>query len=410
MYKDLLVIELANVLAGPAVGMFFAELGARVIKVENPETMGDVTRSWKLPSESKETDISSYFSSVNWGKQSIAVKATDPDGRQVIYDLARRADIVIASYKPGDDKKLRLDYDTLADLNSRLIYGQITGYGKEDPRTGYDAILQAASGFTYMNGAPENAPVKMPVALIDLLAAHQLKEALLLALIRRMETGEGGYVHTSLLQAGVASLANQAANWLVAGHIPERTGSEHPNIAPYGSVFKTKDEKEVVLGVGNDQQFKALCSVLERPELAALPLYSSNPQRVKNRERLNKILAEQIAKFESSRLIERLSARKVPTGGILNMKEVFEQQGARELIIEAVIPGGRPSRSAGAQTGQRLTGLRTIAFESNFMNFKPELAPPPHLNEHAEQILVQDLGYDPDRIIALKRKGALLWV
>jgi len=407
MYKDLLVIELANVLAGPAVGMFFAELGARVIKVENPETMGDVTRSWKLPSEAKESDISSYFSSVNWGKESIAVKASLADGRQVIYDLARRADILIASYKPGDDKKLRLDYDTLAEINPRLIYGQITGYGKEDPRAGYDAILQAASGFTYMNGTPESAPLKMPVALIDLLAAHQLKEALLLALIRRMETGEGSYVHTSLLQAGIASLANQAANWLVAGHIPERMGSEHPNIAPYGSVFKTKDEKEIVLAVGNDQQFKTLCSVLERPELAAIPLYSSNPQRVKNRERLNKILAEQIAKFERGQLLERLNSRKVPTGGILNMKEVFEQQGARELVIEAEMPA---SRSAGTQTGQRLTGLRTIAFECNFMNFRPEMSPPPHLNEHAEQILVQDLGYDPGRIIALKRKGVLLWV
>ncbi len=407
MYKDLLVIELANVLAGPAVGMFFAELGARVIKVENPETMGDVTRSWKLPSEPKDSDISSYFSSVNWGKESIAVKASLADGRQVIYDLARRADILIASYKPGDDKKLRLDYDSLAEINPRLIYGQITGYGKEDPRAGYDAILQAASGFTYMNGTPESAPLKMPVALIDLLAAHQLKEALLLALIRRMETGEGSYAHTSLLQAGIASLANQAANWLVAGHIPERMGSEHPSIAPYGSVFKTKDEKEIVLGVGNDQQFKALCGVLERPELAALPLYSSNPQRVKNRERLNKILAEQIAKFERGQLLERLNARKVPTGGILNMKEVFEQQGARDLVIEAEVPG---SRSTGTQAGQRLTGLRTIAFECNFMNFRPELPPPPHLNEHAEQILLQDLGYDPDRIIALKRKGAILWV
>lgn len=373
MYKDLLVIELANVLAGPAVGMFFAELGARVIKVENPETMGDVTRSWKLPSEPKDSDISSYFSSVNWGKESIAVKASLADGRQVIYDLARRADILIASYKPGDDKKLRLDYDSLAEINPRLIYGQITGYGKEDPRAGYDAILQAASGFTYMNGTPESAPLKMPVALIDLLAAHQLKEALLLALIRRMETGEGSYAHTSLLQAGIASLANQAASWLVAGHTPERMGSEHPSIAPYGSVFKTRDDKEIVLGVGNDQQFKALCGVLERPELAALPLYSSNPQRVKNRERLNKILAEQIAKFERGQLIERLNARKVPTGGILNMKEVFEQQGARDLVIEAEMPG---SRSTGTEAGQRLTGLRTIAFECNFMNFRPELPPP----------------------------------
>lgn len=268
MYNDLVVIELASVLAGPAVGMFFAELGARVIKVENSETMGDVTRSWRLSSEPKESDISSYFSSVNWGKQSIAVNATVPEGRRIVYDLVRNADIVIASYKPGDDKKLALDYDTLSGINSQLIYGHVTGYGKEDPRAGYDAILQAASGFTYLNSAPEGSPVKMPIALIDLLAAHQLKEALLLALIRRMESGGGAYIHTSLLQSGIASLANQAANWLVAGHIPERSGSDHPNIVPYGGTFKTRDERDVMLGVGNDQQFRKLCAVLGRPELA----------------------------------------------------------------------------------------------------------------------------------------------
>jgi crotonobetainyl-CoA:carnitine CoA-transferase CaiB-like acyl-CoA transferase len=399
MYKDLLVIELANVLAGPAVGMFFAELGARVIKVENSETMGDVTRSWKLSSEAKENDISSYFSSVNWGKQSIAVNAMMEEGRRIIYDLSRKADIVITSYKPGDDKKLALDYDTLSEINPELIYGHISGYGKEDPRAGYDAILQAASGFTYMNGTPESSPVKMPVALIDLLAAHQLKEALLLALIRRMESGDGSYIHTSLLQSGIASLANQAANWLVAGHIPERIGSDHPNIVPYGSTFKTHDEHEVVLGVGNDQQFKKLCSVLGRPELAAIPLYSTNPQRVKNREKLNRLLADQVFKFNRDELLGKLNENNLPTGGILNMKEVFEQKGGEELIIEGSLAGGK-----------RISGLRTVAFQSNFMNFTQELTPPPHLNEHAEKILSEDLKYDTEKIKELKRKGAIMWV
>lgn len=399
MYKNLVVVELASVLAGPAVGMFFAELGAKVIKVENSETMGDVTRSWKLPTESKETDISSYFSSVNWGKHSIAVNAAIAAGREIIYDLVRQADIVIASYKPGDDKKLRLDYDTLAELNPMLIYGHITGYGKDDNRAAYDAILQAASGFTYMNGSPDSVPVKMPVALIDLLAAHQLKEALLLALIRRMEVGKGSYIHTSLLQSGIASLANQAANWLVAGHIPERSGSDHPNIVPYGSTFKTKDARDIVLGVGNDQQFKNLCKVIGRPELAALPLYSTNPQRVKNREKLQKLLAEQIVKFDREELVEQLNENKVPIGGILNMKEVFEQKGSEDLIIEGVL-----------ENGKRITGLRTVAFQSNFMNFTQRLMSPPHLNEHADKILTEELHYDLDRIKALKRKGAILWI
>jgi crotonobetainyl-CoA:carnitine CoA-transferase CaiB-like acyl-CoA transferase len=399
MYNDLVVIELASVLAGPAVGMFFAELGARVIKVENSETMGDVTRSWRLSSEPKESDISSYFSSVNWGKQSIAVNATVPEGRQIVYDLVRNADIVISSYNPGDDKKLALDYDTLSGINSQLIYGHVTGYGKEDPRAGYDAILQAAGEFTYLNGAPEGSPVKMPVALIDLLAAHQLKEALLLALIRRMESGGGGYIHTSLLQSGIASLANQAANWLVAGHIPERSGSDYPNIGPYGGTFKTRDEREVMLSVGNDQQFRKLCAVLGRPELAAIPLYSNNSQRVKNREKLNRLLADQILKFNREELIDKLTENNVPTGGILNMKEVFEQKASEELIIEGSLANGK-----------RITGLRTIAFQSNFMNFKQQLSSPPHLNEHAKKILREDLKYNAEKIKNLKRKGAIMWV
>lgn len=398
MFKDLIVLELANVLAGPAVGMFFAELGATVIKVENPATMGDVTRSWKLRGESRDNDISSYFSSVNWGKQSIAVNVEVAEGLEIVHQLARRADVVIASYKPGDDRKLKLDYQTLSRLNPSLIYAQISGYGLEDRRVGYDAILQASSGFTYMNGEPQGAPVKMPVALIDLLTAHQLKEAILLALIQRMSSGKGAFVHSSLLQSGIASLANQAANWLVAGEIPQRIGSDHPNIVPYGSVFRTRDGKEVVLAVGNDRQFAALCEVLGRPELAALPLYSTNPQRVVHREKLKTLLTERIAQFDRDPLLASLSEKKVPAGGILNMKEVMEQRAALDLMVKATDNKGR-----------EIAGLRTVAFQSSSSR-RRKLSAPPHLNEHAEVLLTDLLGYPPEQIRRMKRAGAILWV
>ncbi len=397
MLNNLVIIELANVLAGPAVGMFFAELGATVIKIENPRSKGDVTRSWKLSSEAGDSDISSYFSSVNWGKKSIAVDVTRRSGQKVIYDLVHKADVVISSYKPGDDQKLGMDYNTLSSIKADLIYGQITGYGANDPRAGYDAILQAASGFTYMNGNPDGTPTKMPVALIDLLAAHQLKEALLLAILRRMQTGEGSYIHTSLLKSGIASLANQAANWLVAGKIPQRIGSEHPNIVPYGSAFKTKDNKDIVLAVGNDQQFKALCDVIERPELGIIPLYATNQQRVKNREKLNRLLAEQIGKYNLDPLLTQLNDCKVPTGGILNMEEVLAQDAGQELMISDL-----------TANGSRITGLRTIAFESNAVNFNQKISPPPHLSEHAGQILAEFLKYDPSRILRLKKDNAVL--
>lgn len=398
MFSELKVLELASVLAGPSVGMFFAELGARVIKIENPKTGGDVTRSWKLPQEKESGDISSYFSSVNWGKQSIAVDVSRDAGLQLIYQLVRQSDIVIASYKPGDDRKLKLDYDAVSYVNPRIIYGHVTGYGKNDSRAGYDAILQAAAGFTYMNGEPESQPTKMPVALIDLLAAHQLKEALLLAIIRRMQTGEGAYIHTSLLQSGIASLANQASNWLVAGHIPQRMGSEHPNIVPYGSTFRTSDDKEIVLGVGSDQQFRNLCRIIGRPELAILPTYSTNQKRVQNRDKLNRLLSEQIQKFTRENLLEELSGAGVPTGGILNMQEVFEQPAGEELLIRSQDQNGR----------SRMTGLRTIAFQSNSMNFRDRLTPPPHLGEHADAILQEQLSLHAAEVAELRNQSVII--
>ena len=256
LLKDIVVLELANILAGPMTGMFLAELGARVIKVENPHTGGDPTRAWKLPSEPVDSDVSSYFACTNWGKESIAVDLATSGGRELVHELARRCDIVLQSFKPGDDVKLGLDYPTLRPLRPEMIYGQITAYGPEDPRPGFDAIIQAESGFTYLNGDPDGPPTKMPVALVDLLLAHQLKEALLLAILKRERTGEGSFISTSLLKAATASLANQATNWLVADQIPQRMGSEHPNIAPYGTLYRTLDEREVVIAVGTDRQFR----------------------------------------------------------------------------------------------------------------------------------------------------------
>ncbi len=371
MFEKLIVLELASVLAGPAVGMFFAELGATVIKVENPASGGDVTRSWKLPAESSESDISAYFSAVNWGKRSIALNVAAPENRPLLEKLIRRADIVIVSYKPGDAEKFRLDYEMLRAINPEIIYGHITGYGKEDPRVGYDAILQGACGFVYMNGEPDGPPVKMPVALIDLLAAHQLKEGLLVALIKRLQTGEGGYVHTSLAASGIASLANQATNWLVAGHVPQRMGSEHPNIVPYGSIYRTADAKEIMLGVGSDVQFRKLCTILECPEIAQDQQYQTNPQRVKNREALNKILAEKIKKLKRDELMAKLDAERIPAGGILPMPEVFQQAAGKEQLLHSA----------------DITGLRTISFRLNNLPMPADLTPPPALNQDAEKIL-----------------------
>lgn len=333
MFRDLKVIELASVLAGPSVGQFFAELGAEVIKIENVTTGGDVTRSWKSAGEQTD-DRSAYFCSVNWGKKSVALDLSSEVGKKEVLELIANADVVIASYKPGDAKKLGVSYEQLRTNNQQLIYGQITGYGSDDPRVGYDAVIQAESGFMFMNGEAGGNSLKMPVALIDILAGHQLKEGLLLALLNRERTRKGCLVEVSLIQTAIASLANQASNYLVAGKNPKKQGSQHPNIAPYGDVFKTSDSKELLLAIGNDKQFKDFCELLGDAQLATLSSFATNKARVTNRVVLNELLSKLIAEKSSEELMPQLYQRKIPAGLIQSVEYAFELKQAKELLME----------------------------------------------------------------------------
>jgi crotonobetainyl-CoA:carnitine CoA-transferase CaiB-like acyl-CoA transferase len=386
--KDLLVIELASVLAGPSVGMFLAELGANVVKVEHFVAGGDVTRTWKLGSEAADDDRPAYFCSVNWGKRSLGVDLRQEEGRAVIHDLARRADIVVASYKPGDAIKLGVDARTLMALNPRLIYADLTAYGDDDPRVGFDAIIQAEAGYTYMNGQPESGPTKMPVALMDLLAAHQLKEGILLALLTRARTHTGSHVSTNLLSAGLASLANQAANWLVAGHVPQRIGSEHPNIVPYGTIYPTADGRAIVLAIGNDSQFAKLCNCLGLAELALAPAYARNADRVHNRAELNAALSAAIAMWERDTLLADLQAARVPAGPVHDMREACAQPQAQELLL----------------AGTSRQGLRTVAL-AGLEGL--QLMEPPHLGADTVQVLTEVLGYSPEKIQILQQQNTV---
>ncbi len=386
MLNDLLVLELANVLAGPGVAATFAELGARVVKVENLRTGGDVTRTWKLPDEEKDNDISAYFSCANWGKQSVALDLLTREGLNIVHALAAKADIVIASYKPGDAEKLKVDYNTLSRRNPKLIYAHLTGYGTDNDRAGYDAIIQAETGFSFMNGEAGCKPVKMPVALMDILAAHHMKEAILLALLSRERTGQGTYIDVSLFRSGISSLANQATNWFVGGIIPKAMGSDHPNIVPYGTIFYTSDKKPLVLAVGSDKQFAELCKVLGKPEIALDPRFATNLQRVKNRDVLNKIISELIAGVERNRLLEALNKLKVPAGGVFDMKEVFDLPESQEMIMKSV-----------KEDNQILKGVRSIAFRMKELNFEAPSAPP-HYGEHTSEVLEKLLGYNSERI------------
>ncbi|CAE7156572.1 unnamed protein product [Symbiodinium pilosum] len=330
-----------EVLAGPSVGQFLAELGC------------------------------------NLGKRSLALDASTERGRDLCRRLATSSDIVIASYKPGDDVKLGLDAAQLRAEAPRLIYAQITGYGLDDPRTGYDAVIQAESGFTYMNGPAADqggGPTKMPVALVDLLAAHQLKEAILLALLNRERFGEGAHVHVSLMASAVASLANQATGYLIAGEVPQRKGSDHPSICPYGTPFYDKAGQALILAVGTDSQFTALCEVLQHPELAADPRYLRNPDRVLHRQELHDALGAAIASWHRDELLTALAERKVPAGAVADMSKVFDTEPAQALVV--CDERGNP------------VGLRQVAW----LGDRPSLGSPrrpPGFGEHTVEILTK---------------------
>lgn len=343
IFKGLKVIELANILAGPSVGMFFAELGAEVIKIENKATQGDITRSWRLPSEPTNNNYSAYYCSVNWNKEVLMLDLKSNDDLQQLYDLIKSADVVITNFKNSSAKKIGIDHATLQALNSQLIIGHLTGFPNSD-RPAFDIVLQAETGFLYMNGENGRPPVKMPVALIDVLAAHQLKEALLLALLHRERTDEGQIVTVSLYEAAIASLVNQATNWLMAGFIPQRIGTQHPNIAPYGDMFYTKDGKMVVLAVGTERQFEGLCQTLGLQHLLTDKRFKTNTQRVLNRMELAKILEQEFIQYNETDIVPRLKAAKVPLGNVRNMQEVFEQSDAQALILEEVFEDGRNTK------------------------------------------------------------------
>ena len=391
MIESCTVLELASVLAGPSVGQFFAELGATVIKVENPRTQGDVTRRWTLPHETPADDRSAYFCCCNYGKESVALDLSAECGQDVLHTLVTQADIVIANYRPGRAAALGADSDTLRSINPALLYGHITGYGPDNPRPGYDAVIQAESGFMAMNGSADGPPTKMPVALMDVLAAHHLKEALLVGLLRRTQTGRGAYVPVSLMQAAVSGLANQATNYLNTGHVPKRMGSAHPNIAPYGTAYATADTP-VVLAVGTDRQFAALCDVLGCPARAKEERFATNAARVQHREALNDILRPRLAEQSADALLDALHQRGVPAGAVRALPDVFSDPHAAPMAL-------------GKDDAAHPTGLRQTAPDS--VPELPVLQPPPRYAADTRTVLRDRLGYDDAAITSLLENGVI---
>ncbi len=343
LMKGVKVIDASTVLAGPSVGTFFAELGADVIKVEHP-IFGDVTRTWKLPSEDLKSQVSNYFSSVNYGKTYISLNLSEENDRAKFLDLVSDSDILLTNFKKGDADKFKLNDNILRAENPLLIHGKISGFGDESDRVAYDLILQAETGFMSMNGQTEGPPTKMPVALIDVLAAHHLKEAILLALYQREKSKKGFTVSVSLYEAAVSSLMNQASNYLMSDAIPNRIGSMHPNIAPYGEIFKTKDGADICFAIGSDKHFSTLCEYLNLDHLPGNENFATNPSRVKNRVDLASKIQEKVSTHKAIDILEYMESKNVPCGKIKNLKEVFEDQSAKNLILSEEIEGKTTKR------------------------------------------------------------------
>ncbi|MEN9699693.1 MAG: hypothetical protein RLZZ301_891 [Bacteroidota bacterium] len=349
-FNNLKVIDLSSVLAGPSVGTFFAELGARVLKFEHP-VFGDVTNHWRLPSEQTPQFKSAYYASVNYGKEIRTLDlSTEHDYQHLLEELAD-TDILLCNFKREDYAKFRLQEKELWNLFPKLIIGKISGFGDHSDRVAYDLILQAETGFMSMNGSPESGPLKMPVALIDVLAAHQLKEGLLVALLQRDQLKCGQLVSVSLYDAAISSLANQAANYLMAGSIPARIGSLHPNIAPYGELFKTHDHRTVTFAIGSETHFQKLCGQLGCSELAIDPRFCTNQQRIKHRKELSHLLQKQVEKTTAIPLLTQLEAAHVPAAEVKDLHAVFQSPEAQAAILEE-------------RWGEQLTKrVRQIAFQ-----------------------------------------------
>lgn len=348
MFKNLKVLELSSVLAGPAVGMFFSELGAQVIKVENKTTNGDVTRKWKLPSE-KKTDLSAYFCSVNYKKNYIFLDFNNQEDSKELEVLIKNCDIMITNFKGEDAAKFNLEFEDCKKINPVIIYAHIGGFKTNPKRVAFDIVLQAETGFINMTGNKKEF-AKMPVALIDVLAAHQIKEGILTAMLLQSKEKKAYKVFTTLEETAIASLMNQSSNFLMANYQAKPLGTLHPNIAPYGEVVTTSDGKQLILAIGTDHQFEMFSNIISI-EKKWIDKFKTNQKRVEGRKVLIEIINTKTIKIISRDLIERCFEKNIPIGEINTVEKVMQTKTAKEMILEETI------------NNQKTRRIKTVAFE-----------------------------------------------
>ena len=365
------VIELARILAGPWAGQTLADLGAEVIKVEAPK--GEDTRRWVPPFIERDGDTSAaYFYATNRGKKSIICDFRTPEGQEVVRRLVADADVVIENFKVGGLAKYGLDWDSLRQVNPKLVYCSITGFGQTGPyahRAGYDFIIQGMAGLMSVTGEPDGQPQKVGVAVTDVFTGVYAATAILAALVQRGKTGLGQQIDMALMDVATSVMANQAMNYLVSGKAPKMMGNAHPNLAPY-AVFDCADGW-IILATGNDAQYRRLCGILGLADMAEAAEFATNALRIANRVEMTRRITEATLRWTKAELLAACEAEGVPAGPINDLADVFAdpQVVARGMQIA---PDGVP----GVRSPMTFSGAE-LALDR----------PAPKLGEHQDEVL-----------------------
>jgi crotonobetainyl-CoA:carnitine CoA-transferase CaiB-like acyl-CoA transferase len=367
----LLVADFSRVLAGPYCTMLLADLGAEVIKVENPGG-GDDTRHWMPPVT--EDGVSTYFLAINRNKRSVALDLRDEEDLGRARELARRADIFVQNFKPGGLARFGLDYDSVRSGNPAIIYASISGFGSDGGKDlpGYDLIVQAMSGLMSLTGDPDGPPYRAGISLFDVIAGLHTAIAILAALHHRADTGEGQHVEASLLASAMSGMVNQTSAYVTSGTVPFRMGNSHPSLTPY-EPLPTAD-KELIVTAGNDTQFRKLAQVIGAPELADDPRFATNQGRTANRDELRPLLTERLAARTSGEWFRDLAAAGVPCGPINTVDGGVSF--AREIGLDPVVTAG-----------QGESARPSVRHPVRYSVTQPSYPlPPPKLDEHGDEI------------------------
>jgi len=390
--SGLTVVDMTRVLSGPYCTMMLADMGARVIKVEQ-RGRGDDTRGWGPPFQNGE---SAYFLSINRNKESVTLDFKHPKGRPVLDALIDRADVLVENFRPGTLARQGLGYDDLSGSHSRLVYCSISGFGQTGPRRsepGYDAVMQGEGGLMSITGEADGTPYRVGVAIADIVSGMFAAYGVAMALLARERNGRGQLVDVAMLDSVAALLTYQAGICFATGQAPPRLGNRHPTIVPY-ETFTTLDG-DIVVAIGNDQLFVKFCEVLEAPSLAEDVRFTTNKGRVENQEVLRPLLAERLLSRTRSEWLETLKRHGIPCGGVRNLVEVLSdpQLIERMMVLPMNHPTVGPMQTLGVPVKLRDTAgsVRT---------------PPPCLGQHTHTVL-GELGYAPDQIEALAQAAVI---